>query len=151
MPKTVEMLVGLKVPDNTSTTALQTLHNLGLKKIKLLSQLTYYKFFIEGDAEAFKKKISKVDILVNSNKHICHFGMPEVAETKIMVKNTGDNALGLLSTLQSRLGFKNIGKIERSILWAMDIDANPQESKKIAEKAAKELLVSEHYQEYKII
>ena len=67
------MVVSLKMPDTTAITALQTLQKLGFNKIKNVKRADYYKFLIEGDEEQFKNKISKVDILVNANKHAFQF------------------------------------------------------------------------------
>ena len=150
MPQTVEMIVSLKVPDTTATTALQTLQKIGFNKIKNVKRADYYKFTIKGDADSFKKKICKVDVLVNTNKHSYNFSVPKGNETKILVKNINDGGSSILSTLKNRLGFKGIKKAEKSVLWSLAID-DGKKAKKIADKVAKELLVNEHYQEYKII
>ncbi len=150
MPKTIEMVVSLKVPDTTAITALQTLQKLGFKKIKEVKRSEYYKFTIESDEVNFKDKISKVDILVNANKHFFDFSMKNDGNVKILVKNINDDGSGLLSTLKNRLGFDNIKKIERYTLWSLMIDAEAKDAKKIAEKSAQELLVNENYQEYTI-
>ena len=149
--KTVEMIVGLKVPDNTAVTALQTLQKIGFNKIINVKREDYYKFLIEGDENKFKEKICKVDILVNANKHSYNFLIQKDTTTKILVKNINDDGSEILSTLKNRLGFKNIKKVEKAILWSLSIDADEKEARKIAEKAAKELLVNENYQEYEVL
>ena len=169
--KTVEMIVGLKVPDATAMTALQTLQKIGFNKIRDVKRADYYKFLIEGDADKFKNKISKVDILVNANKHFFAFKIkknasPEMSEREphyhsllhftaciffVIVKNINDDGSSILSTLKNRLGFKHIKNVEKSTLWSLDINANESEGKKIADKAAKDLLVNENYQEYEIL
>jgi phosphoribosylformylglycinamidine (FGAM) synthase PurS component len=155
MEKTVQMAVGLKMPDNTAVTALFTLKDMGLTKLYQLCHATYYKFTIEGDLKDFKEKICKVDILVNSNKHACQFidlgKKPHESQREILVKNLNQDNRSLLSTLQHRLGFKGIKSVEKGILWGLKFKANEKESQEMAEKAAKELLASEHYQEYKIL
>ncbi len=151
MPKTVEMIVGLKVSDNTAITALQTLQKIGFKKIKDIKREDYYRFSIEGDAEKFKDKICKVDIFVNANKHSYSFSIQKGNEVKILVKNINDDGNSILSILKKRLGFKNIKKVEKGILWSLAVNADKKVSRKIADKAAKELLVNEHYQEYVIL
>ncbi|MAG92046.1 hypothetical protein CMO83_05200 [Candidatus Woesearchaeota archaeon] len=150
MTKTVDMIVSLKVPDTTAITALQTLQKLGFSKIKDVTRSSYYKFSVEDDLEEFKNKICKVDILVNANKHSYDFSIPNNNYVKILVRNLNDGS-GILATLKNRLGFENIKRVEKSVLWSLNIDADEKEAKKIAEKAAKELLVSEHYQEYTIL
>lgn len=149
--KTIEMVVCLKVSDTTAITALQTLHKLGFNKIKDLKRYFYYSFDIDGDEETFKNKISKVDILVNANKHSFDFGIKNDDFTKVLVKNTDDDGSGLLSTLKNRLGFDNIRKAESAVIYGLQIDADEKEARKIAEKAAKDLLVNEHYQEFKVL
>ena len=151
MPKTVEMIVSLKVPDTTAITALQTLQKIGFNKIKDVKREDYYKFLIEGDEKRFKEEICKVDILINANKNSCDFSIKKDNTTKILVKNINDDGTGLLSTLKNRLGFKNITKVEKAVLWSLAIDADEKEARKIAEKAAKELLVNENYQEFEIL
>ena len=88
MPKTIEMIVSLKVPDTTAITALQTLQKIGFDEIKDVKRADYYKFLIEGNEEQFKNKISKVDILVNANKHTFNFSVKKDSAVKILVKST---------------------------------------------------------------
>ena len=154
--RTVEMIVSLKVPDTTAITTLQTLQRIGFSKIKDVKRSDYYKFSVEGDIKKFRQAISKVDILVNANKHFFEFEIkknttPEGCIFFVLVKNINDNGSGILSTLKDRLGFKNIKKAEKATLWSLNIDAGKKEAIKIAHKAAKELLVNENYQEYKIL
>lgn len=151
MPKTVEMIVSLKVPDTTAITALQTLQKIGFNKIKDVKRADYYKFHIDGDEQKFRNKISKVDILVNANKHFFEFSIQKNDNVKILVKNINGDGSSILSTLKNRLGFKNIKRVEKAVLWILKIDADEKEAKKIADKAAKELLVNENYQGYKIL
>ena len=145
------MIVSLKVPDTTAITALQTLQKIGFNKIKDVKREDYYKFLIEGDEKRFKEEICKVDILINANKNSCDFSIKKDNTTKILVKNINDDGTGLLSTLKNRLGFDNIKKVEKAVLWTLAIDADEKEAGRIAEKAAKELLVNENYQEYQIL
>ena len=154
--KTIEMVVSLKVPDTTAITALQTLQRLGFGRLTDVKRSFYYKFLIDGSAEDFKSRISKVDILVNANKHFFAFSMqknviPGACIFFVLVKNIDDDGVGLLSTLKNRLGFSNLKKAESAVVWGLLIDANEKEARKIAEKAAKDLLANENYQEYTLI
>ncbi|MBI4452482.1 phosphoribosylformylglycinamidine synthase subunit PurS [Candidatus Woesearchaeota archaeon] len=151
MPKTIEMIVSLKVPDTTAITALQTLQKLGFNKIKDVKRADYYKFSVEGDEGKFREKISKADVLVNANKHSFDFSLKKDSYAKILVKNINDGGSGLLSTLKNRLGFDEIKRIENGVLWVLLVEAEEKEARKIAEKAARELLVNEHYQEYVLV
>ena len=163
------MIVSLKVPDTTAITALQALRKIGFDEIKDVKKEDYYKFLTEDSEEQFKNNISKVDVLVNVNKNSFDFSVKKDNAVKLLVKSTkiedfrdtknpkdflvniNDDGSGILSTLKNRLGFKNIKKAEKAVLWSLFIDADENKAKNIAEKAAKELLVNEHYQEYVIL
>ena len=149
MPKTIEMIVSLKVPDTTAITVLQTLQKLGFNEIKDVKRYFYYKFIFEGDEAEFKHKISKVDILVNANKHSFDFKIKEDGYVKVLVKNINDDGSGLLSAL-NRLGFRGIKKAESAVIYGL-LAEGAKNAVKTAEKSAKELLVNEHYQEYVIL
>ncbi len=151
MHKRVEMTVSLKVPDTTAITALQTLQKIGFNKIDDIKREDYYNFLIEGDDKKFKEKICKVDIIVKANKHSYDFSIKKNNIIKLLVKNINDDGSSILATLKNRLGFRNIKKVEKAVLWSWKINANENEARKIAEKAAKELLVNEHYQACKIL
>ena len=61
-----------------------------------------------------------------------------------------DNGTNLLSILKERLGFTNIKKLEKGVLWTMYFDKKVQ-TKKIALEITKSLLMNENYQKYKIL
>ena len=63
----LELFVGLKIPDTTAITTFHVLERLGYKISKIKREI-YYKFEV-GDAEKFSKKVGKVDVLVNANKN----------------------------------------------------------------------------------
>ena|SRR3989338_10307605 len=151
MPKAIDMVVSLKVPDATAATALQTLQKIGFGKIKNVKRDDYYNFLVDGDAEKFRDRICKVDILVNANKHSCDFSIKKDNCVKILVQNIDDDCSGLLSTLKNRLGFKDIKKVEKGILWSLEIDAGQKEAENMAVEATKSLLINEHYQSFRVI
>lgn len=151
MPKTVEMIVSLKVPDTTAITALQTLQKIGFNRIKNVKREDYYRFLIEGDADKFREKICRVDILVNANKHSYDFSVKKDNCVKILVQGIDDDCSGLLSTLKNRIGFKDIKKVEKGVLWSLEIDAEQKEAENLAAQAAKSLLINENYQAFRII
>jgi len=141
----VEMFVRLLIPDSIAVTAFNTLKKLGYDKLKSLKRMDYYCFEVE-DEEGFKEKISKVDLLVNANKHSCSFSL-DSKDIKVLVREIDDRN-GLLAVLKNRLGFSNIKSIEKGSLWLMDIDGD---GKEYAERISKELLFNEHYQEMRFI
>ena len=151
------MFVSLKVPDNVAITAFNTIKRMGYDKLKSLERSDYYKFDIKDNIEDFKEKISNVDILVNSNKNKFSFSIKNNINNKynnlkkinILVQDI-DNGTGLLSTLRERLGFGTINKLEKGVLWTMHFDKKTN-AKKIAVDIAKNLLMNENYQKYKIL
>lgn len=154
------MLVSLKVPDNIAITAFNTLKRVGYKELEYLERSEYYKFEISGDKNRFKKEISNADILVNANKHKVSF-LLEKNDKKIknhenehkiisVLVQDMDNDSSLLSTLKERLGFNNIKKLEKGILWTIYFYKGA-DSGKIALDITKNLLINEHYQKFKII
>tara|TARA_Y100000310_G_C20685785_1_gene818871 strand:+ start:1502 stop:1969 length:468 start_codon:yes stop_codon:yes gene_type:complete len=152
MAKAVELIVGLKIPDTTAITALDTIHNMGFTKVVNLIREDYYKFSITDDNN-FNEKISKVDVIVNANKNNFKFKIEKKQETLseliVAVKNLDDSNEKLLSTLQTNLGFSNITKLEKKTLWTLIIDS--KDSKKIAENLASSLLTNKHFQDFEII
>jgi phosphoribosylformylglycinamidine (FGAM) synthase PurS component len=151
-----ELIVSLKVPDNVAITAFNTLRRMGYK-LKRLERADYYRFDVKGNLEDFKEKISNTDILVNANKNKYNFGLDSNKKIKdnnykkinILVQDI-DNGDGLLSTLRERLGFANIKKLEKGILWTMHFDKKAQ-AKKIAVDITKNLLMNDNYQKYRIL
>ena len=153
--KTVELAVGLKIPDVTAITVLQTLKRIGFGKVVNVHREDYYKFSITGEPYKFRDEIIKADVLINANKNNFKYKFEKkqntYSEAMIAVSNTGDDCSGLLTTLNA-VGFKDIKKIERKVVWSLVIDAKSNdEAVSIAEKAAKKLLVNENYQEYEVL
>ena len=148
------MFVSLKVPDNVAITAFNTLKRMGYKELKQLERSDYYKFEIANNIESFKKQISNTDILVNSNKNKFSFSLGETKDKKdnmanVLVQDL-DNCSGLISVLRERLGFKNIKSMEKGVLWTMHFDKKAN-AKKIAVGIAKNLLMNENYQRFRVI
>jgi len=156
---TIEMFVSLKVPDNIAITAFNTLKRMNYKQLKKLEKSDYYKFEIKDNIEDFKKQISNVDILVNANKNKFLFTLKENNNKKqknnnfkkisILVQDLDDED-SLLSILKERLGFTNIKKLEKGVLWTMFFDKKSN-TKNIAVDITKSLLMNDNYQKYKIL
>src|SRR3989338_3459540 len=163
----IEMFVSLKVSDNVAITAFNALKRMGYDKLKKLERSDYYKFDIKDNAEDFKEKISNADILVNANKHKYNFELDNEKTNNKKNKNNFknqknkdkkinvlvqdlDNGTALLSTLRERLGFNDIEKLEKGILWTMHFDKKAN-AKKISMDITKNLLMNESYQKYKIL
>jgi phosphoribosylformylglycinamidine (FGAM) synthase PurS component len=145
----IEMYVKSIIPDTTAITALHTMERMGFR-LKKLQRLDYYKFYFTGDIEKFKNEISKVDILINANKHRFSFSINENGQ-KILVKEIDDGAKSTLLTLKKRLGFTNIEKLEKGTLWILDFNEDVKNSKEMAKIIAEKLLYNKHYQELGIL
>ena len=148
----LKLYVGLKIPDTTAITALNTLQRMGYKTIESLERFQFYEFQA-SDVSSLKEKLAKVDLLVNANKHFAIVALEgeeprEEGFVYVLVKNKGETNEGLLSTLKNRLGFKELQSVTCGTLWKMHI-ADP-DAKALAEDVAKDLLASPHYQEFSV-
>ncbi|MFH1409517.1 MAG: hypothetical protein ABIH34_06410 [Nanoarchaeota archaeon] len=141
-----KIAVGLKIPDNTATTAKRTLNKMGID-IKELRRYDYFAFTFTGNKSSFMKKILDVDLIVNANKHftlVVDRSFIRKGEIGILVQSK-EPSERLLNVLRGRLGLKMISHLERGVLWVM------KSSKKDAQKAAETLLVNEHFQQYSLL
>lgn len=148
----LELFVGLKVPDNVAITAFHTLERMGYRELKKLERLEYCKFDFSGDVKNFQRKISQADILINANKHKFSFSLEKTNENNkinVLVQDL-DDGNSLLAILKERLGFTNIKKMERGVLWAMYF-RNIINAKEKAIEIAKGLLINENYQKFKLL
>jgi len=142
----IELFVGLKIPDTTGITAFHTIEKMGYKISKLKREI-YYKFDVSSDEEKFADKIGNVDILVNANKNKFHNKLEKQDGVfYILVKDLDDDCSGLLHTLQERLGLKEITKMEKGVLWAIGVG-----SEEVAKEIGDKLLHNENYQSMEIL
>ena len=138
----IELFVELIVTDNTARTAFSTLQNMGFKEITKLKRYEYYAFLT---AEDIFDKLTKVDLLVNANKHRALKTVPlEKDQALVIVKDSENNGSGVLHTLTHRLGFEGINSVEKGVAWVLTIEGN---RKIVAKKAAEQLLMNEHFQD----
>lgn len=145
-----EIYVSLKIPDTTAITAFHTLRRMGFQDLASIKRADYYSFEITGSLEDFKNKISKADILVNANKHLYEFSLNNAPnEVNVLVKNSDDDGSGIVSSLKS-IGFENIKKASRGVLWTLSVSGKRDYALNYAERIARELLSNEHYQEFKV-
>ncbi|MBI2138618.1 hypothetical protein HYU13_03455 [Candidatus Woesearchaeota archaeon] len=150
---TIELFVGLKIPDTTAITTLQAIHTLGKNGVAKLSREIYYKFVFEGDVDSFSQRISRADVIVNANKNSCKI-LKEGEKlnaakgaVSILVRDTGDKCAGLLKTLRERLGFKELLGIERGVFWTLHFGKDAKNPEEEAMDIADELLHNRHFQE----
>jgi len=165
MTTVVEIIVEFKIPDTTAITTYHLLYKLGYKNLRKLSRMEYYRFSIAGDFREFTNKIVKVDVLVNANKHN-YFIQKNVLSAKhflgddlsiggimpilVLVKNDIPDK-GVLSVLKNRLGFEQIKRMEKGILWGLYFDEGDNNSTmNISREIARRLLVNENYQSFEV-
>ena len=99
----------------------------------------------DGAEIDFREKISKVDILVNANKHHALKTVPlDKDQALVIVKDLENPGSGVLHTLIHRLGFEGISAVEKGVAWVLTIEGN---RKIVAKKAAEQLLMNEHFQD----
>ncbi|MBI2136300.1 hypothetical protein HYU06_04460 [Candidatus Woesearchaeota archaeon] len=153
--KPIEMFVRLVVPDNIALTAKHTLLKMGFK-LADLKRADYYKFEVELNKDnninknntaknSIQEQLSKVDILANANKHKVSFEK-ERQGTKILVTELDATGQGLLHTLRERLGLTQVHSVLQGTLWAFTGC-----SEEDTVKMTKELLINEHYQEFRVL
>jgi len=154
----LEMFVSLKVPDNIAITAFNTLKRMGYDQLIKLERYEYYKFKIKDNVKKFRKQISNIDILINPNKHKFSFSIHNKAiknknnnfnKINVLIQNK-DKGSELLLILKERLGFKNILKIDKGVMWTMYFDKIIQGSD-LATDITKNLLMNDNFQSYTII
>ncbi len=150
-PKTIELYVGLKIPDTTAITALQTIWRMGHALVKQLFREELYQFTISGDENEFKERIRQVDILVNANKNTAYFSQQKkqekYPEVRVIVSDVGETYEGLRQKLTTQLGISGIQKISKKIVWTLIIDASQQNAEKTANKLSEKLFSNRHYQD----
>lgn len=145
---TIQLAVGLKIPDNTALSALRALHEMGLSAIAKLKREQFYEFEASGDEKAVKERLAKTDVLVNANKNTVRFDKKkEDKEVQVLVRDK-EHPMGLLKTLRERLGLTEVEDVRHGVLWTLTVEGgNPSETAKLA---AEQLLSNRHYQEYSI-
>jgi phosphoribosylformylglycinamidine (FGAM) synthase PurS component len=140
----LELFVGLKIPDTTAITTFHVLERLGYKISKIKREI-YYKFDV-GDVDKFSKKVGKVDVLVNANKNKFSTELKkQEGAFYILVKDIDDSCEDLLTTLH-KLGLNEIKSMEKGVLWTLFVD-----SEKIAKEIAEKLLYNKNYQEIEVL
>ncbi|MBI5388926.1 hypothetical protein HZB01_00940 [Candidatus Woesearchaeota archaeon] len=152
------MLVKLLIPDNVAITTFHTLEGMGFSSLKKISRQDYYSFETKSPGD-FVAKITKVDILVNANKHKATVleKLPATTEmdglyaVHVQVLAGENDCGGLLAVLQTRLGFSEITSMERGVFWTLFLDAKTvQQAKKIAQEITLGLLVNEQFQRWEV-
>ena len=134
-----ELFVSLKTTDSTAITALNALKRMGMK-IDSLERYDYYAFELAYD---ITEELNKCDILVNHNKHKVENSLLN-SKTNILIEDN-EPPKGLMNTLKTRLGFKEIEDMKKGVIWSLD--ENKEEAKKIAEA----LLYNKHYQKFEFL
>ncbi len=135
------VLVRLKIPDNTAFTTHQALLSMGLKVDKV-ERAEWYEIETTLNETDVKKLWETTDILANTNKHKVE-AYATLPSQSIIVWDKENAGHGVLTTLKKRFNITNITAIKKGVWWNIHTSEN---KKKIVE----ELLHSKHYQAYEI-
>ncbi|MEA3400543.1 MAG: hypothetical protein U9R79_04790 [Armatimonadota bacterium] len=172
----VELTVGLKIPDLTALTAANAIRRrLGYADaLQALHRSDYYRLDLDvGDrdaAEALARELAEeTNLFVNPNKHTYQVRFPEdhAADARqdgeytvnVLVSNPDDSAgEGILSALRGRLGYGDrVRGVDTGVLWTMQLAADsPGQAREIAEDIAvtrsqsEGILINPHFQDYEM-
>lgn len=172
---TVELVVGLKIPDVTALTAGNAIRRrLGYEDVlSSLERADYYRIEIDVDdrekAEAIAREIAEdTNLFVNPNKHTYHIQFPEDRGANanvdgewlvnVLVTSPDDSSGdGIASALNGRLGYTQVSDVETGVLWTMRIRAaGEDEAREIAESItvtrsqSQGILMNPHFQEHEM-
>lgn len=133
------VLVHLKIPDNTAFTTHRALQDLGFNVDKV-ERADWYEIETTLTESEVKKLWETADVLANTNKHrieVCE----KLPVYSVVVFEEGNAQV--LVTLKHRFNINSITSMKKGVWW--NITPN-KDIKKITE----ELLYSKHYQKYEI-
>lgn len=152
----IELFVRLVIPDTTAITTFHTLKKLGFKELEKIKREDYYYFEVDSDFDSFVKKITKVDVIINVNKHKFRIKLageePETNNVAYVIVKNIDNGGGLLNLLKNRFGFKEIKALATGTFWTLHFNILDKEKiNELTKKISETLLYNKHYQEIKII
>ncbi len=172
---TVELVVGLKIPDVTALTAANAIRRrLGYADVlEVLERADYYRLALDVTdreaAEALVREMAeRTNLFVNPNKHTYDVRFPEDrtgvgAEDGRFVVNvlvtSPDDGTGadIAALLHSHHGYPQVESVETGVLWTMHLVAESEaRAREIAEDIAvtrsqgQGILMNPHFQEYEV-
>ncbi|MBD3292249.1 MAG: hypothetical protein GF393_04955 [Armatimonadia bacterium] len=171
----VELVVGLKIPDVTALTAGNAIRRrLGYEGVlSALERADYYRIDVDvDDREAAEALVSEMaeetNLFVNPNKHVYELRNPEKRGANagqdgewlvnVLVTSPDDSSGdGIASALNGRLGYGKVSGVETGVLWTMQIVADSEEAaREVAESItvtrsqSQGILMNPHFQEYEV-
>ncbi|MGI5820035.1 MAG: phosphoribosylformylglycinamidine synthase subunit PurS [Armatimonadota bacterium] len=172
---TVELVVGLKIPDVTALTAGNAIRRrLGYDDVlSSLSRADYYRIDLDVDDRDIAEKLvremaEETNLFVNPNKHMYDVQFPEHRGANanvdgewlvnVLVTSPDDSSgEGIASALTGRLGYDQVSGVETGVLWTMRIKAGSEaEAREVAESItvtrsqSQGILMNPHFQEYEM-
>ena len=172
---TVELVVGLKIPDVTALTAGNAIRRrLGYEDVlSSLDRADYYLIDLDVDdreaADTLVREMAEdTNLFVNPNKHVYELRFPEDRGANanvdgewlvnVLVTSPDDTSgEGIASALQGRLGYEQVAGVGTGVLWSMRIKADSEASaREVAENITvtrshnQGILMNPHFQEYEM-
>ncbi len=172
---TVELVVGLKIPDVTALTAGNAIRRrLGYEDVlSALDRADYYSIDFDVEDRATAEELAsemaeETNLFVNPNKHVFELRNPENRGANanvdgewlvnVLVTSPDDSSgEGIASALQGRLGYEQVASVETGVLWSMRIIADSEEAaREVAESItvtrsqSQGILMNPHFQDYEI-
>lgn len=149
--KSFEFFISLIITDNEAETFEMTLNRLGWPKLHL-RRFTHIELEYKGkpNFEKLSKALIQSGVLLNTNKETTKIQTPKqklIFETqegvfvkRLLVREKQDFVgLSKLSTIQNRLGIKEITGVKMGTLWEIKL---PTKSKTVAENDLKKIIAT---------
>ena len=171
----VELVVGLKIPDVTALTAANAIRRrLGYDEaLESLERADYYRIDLNVDERDLAEKLARemaeqTNLFVNPNKHMYDVRFPDdhganvqddgVWVVNVLVTSPDDSSGdGIASALTGRLGYDQVESVETGVLWTMRLRAESEEqAREVAESItvtrsqSQGVLMNPHFQEYEV-
>jgi phosphoribosylformylglycinamidine (FGAM) synthase PurS component len=171
----VELVVGLKIPDVTALTAGNAIRRrLGYEDIlSSLDRADYYRIDLDvadrETAEQLTREMAEdTNLFVNPNKHVYEVRFPEDRGANanqdgewlvnVLVTNPDDSSgEGIASALSGRLGYDDVVSVATGVLWSMRIIADSEDAARdvaeditVTRSQSQGILMNPHFQEYEL-
>jgi len=173
---TVELVVGLKIPDVTALTAANAIRRrLGYADtLKSLGRADYYRMELDAPDRAAAEQLVRemaedTNLFVNPNKHVYEVRFPEDRGdggtedgehiVSVLVTSPDDTSgAGILASLHARHGYAgSVLSVETGTLWTMRLVADDERQARamaeditVTRSQAKGILMNPHFQEHEV-
>lgn len=172
---TVELIVGLKIPDVTALTAANAIRRrLGYADaLEVLERADYYRIELDvpdrAAAEQLVREMAEnTNLFVNPNKHTYEIRFPEdhgdggaddgryVVNVLVTIPEDTSGA-SILSALRRHHGYTSVNRVDTGVLWTMHLIADSEEQARamaeditVTRSQGQGILMNPHYQQYEL-